>query len=249
MAIDFVLRLPCEVRRSIPEQKLVSMVRYVAIAEFAFGKFKQAHPEFDNKTIAEQCTIQIEVNGPDGTARETPVTIAELFQMVAPLTPLREHCKPCRANVADRNFGCIAKINYPISREAETWLLARLPEDEKHPDLALLFKFIADLGVDGAPVDALRTRTDMFEAKTSPFRTWGGVFDRLKITSSQLLHMLVYGGTTIGPKQAQLYARLLGLNTILSEKHPPSDQIEQFKTFFCGVVMAGRLDVHLDVDS
>jgi hypothetical protein len=47
----------------------------------------------------------------------------------------------------------------------------------------------------------------MFEAKTSPFRTWGGVFDRLKITSSLLLHMLVYGGTTIGPKQAQLYAR------------------------------------------
>jgi hypothetical protein len=46
-----------------------------------------------------------------------------------------------------------------------------------------------------------------------------------------------------------LYARLLGLDTILSEKHPPSDQIEQFKTFFCGAVMAGRLDVHLDVDS
>jgi hypothetical protein len=115
MAVDFVLRLPCEVRRNIPEQKLVSMVRHVAIAEFAFGKFKQAHPEYDNKTIAEQCTVQIGVNGPDGTARETPVTIAELFQMVAPLTPLREYCKPCRANVADRNFGCIAKINYPMS--------------------------------------------------------------------------------------------------------------------------------------
>lgn len=115
MAVDFVLRLPCEVRRNIPEQKLVSMVRHVAIAEFAFGKFKQAHPEYDNKTIAEQCTVQIGVNGPDGTARETPVTIAELFQMVAPLTPLREYCKPCRANVADRNFGCIAKINYPTT--------------------------------------------------------------------------------------------------------------------------------------
>jgi hypothetical protein len=89
----------------------------------------------------------------------------------------------------------------------------------------------------------------MFEAKTSPFRTRGGVFDRLKITSSLLLHMLVYGGTTIGPKQRSCTRGCSVSIRSCPRKHPPSDQIEQFKTFFCGVVMAGRLDVHLDVDS
>ena len=60
--------------------------------------------------------------------------------------------------------------------------------------------------------------------------------------------MLAFGGP-LGPEQAQLYTRLLGLDTILKERHPPSDQIEQFKTFFCALVMAGRLNAALDVDA
>ena len=248
MAIDYVLRMPCEVRKHFPEAKLVSMVRHLGIAEFAIGRIRQAHPGEDVRALAEKYNVQISVTGADGTAKEMPVTVAQLFSMVSPLGPVREHCKTCRANVSDRSFGCIAKINYPLSREAETWLLARLPDDEKNPNLALLFKFLGDLEIDGAPVDANRNRPQMFEAKTAPFRTWGAIFDRRKITSSQLLHMLAFGGV-IGPEQAQLYTRLLGLSTILQEKHPPSDQIEQFKTFFCAVVMAGRLNAYIDVDS
>lgn len=248
MAIDYVLRLPCAVRQDFPEPKLVALVRHLGVAEFALGKLRQTHPQHDPRTLAEQCTVEITTTAADGTARQLPVTVAQIFSMVAPLGKVREHCKTCRANVADRHFGCIAKINYPISREAETWLLARLPDDENNQDLQLLLKFLADLGIDGAPVDEQRGRTQVFEAKSAPFRTWGGIFDRRKITSSQLLHMLAFGGT-IGPEQARLYTRMLGLNTILSEPHPRSDQIEQFKTFFCAVVMAGRLNAPVDTDA
>lgn len=246
MAIDYVLRMPCEVRNAFPEEKLVSMVRQWGIADFAIGKLRQAYPGEDIRTLAEKYTVEVAVNGPDGTARRTPMTVAQIMSMVSPLGGVRQHCGPCRANVSDRHFGCIAKINYPISRETETWLLARLPDDENNPDLALLFKFLADLQIDGAPVDALRNRDTMFEAKTAPFRTWGAIFDRRKITSSQILHMLAFGGA-IGPQQAQLYTRMLGLGSVLTQPHPKSDQVEQFKTFFCGVVMAGRLNVPIDV--
>jgi len=248
MAIDYVLRMPCEVRKQFPEAKLVSMVRQWGLADFAIGKLRQANPGQDIRTLAENTTLEIAVNGPDGTTRAVPVTVAQIMAMVAPLGPVREHCKPCRANVSDRPFGCIAKINYPISRETEAWLLARLPDDEKNPNLSLLFQFLADLKIDGAPVDALRSREKIFEAKTAQFRTWGAIFDRRKITSSQILHMLAFSGV-VGPKLAQLYTLTLGLDSILSERHPPSDQIEQFKTFFCAVVMAGRLNVSVDVDS
>lgn len=248
MAIDYVLRLPCEARKQFPEAKLVAMVRQWGIAEFAIGKLKQAHPERDIRALAEDCTVEIAVTGADGTARQTPVTVAQLFSMVSPLGSVKEHCKTCRANVSDRSFGCIAKINYPISHEAETWLLARLPEDEKNPNLQLLLKFIADFGIDGASIDARRSRASMFEAKSAAFRTWGGIFDRRKITSSQMLHLLASDGT-IGPKLAQLYTKMLGLDGILSEAHPRSDQIEQFKTFFCAIVMGGRLGVPIDVDT
>ena len=247
MAIDYVLRMPCEVRKQFAEEALVAMVRQWGIADFAIGKLRQAYPDQDIRALAEQHTIEIAVNGADGTARQTPVTVAQIMQMVAPLGAVRQHCGPCRANVSDRHFGCIAKINYPILRETESWLLARLPDDEKDPNLALLLKFLADLKIDGAPVDALRAREKVFEAKAPAFRTWGEIFDRRKITSSQLLHMLAFGGMLV-PDQAQLYTRMLGLDTILRERHPPSDQIEQFKTFFCAIVMAGRLGAPIDVD-
>lgn len=247
MAIDYVLRMPCEVRKVLAEPKLVAMVRQMGIAEFAIRKLREANPGSDFKRLADNCTVEISVTGPDGTAREVPVTVTQIAAMIAPLSEVKGHCKTCRANVSDRSFGCIAKVNYPILRETEAWLLARLPEDEKDPDLSLLFKYLTDLVIDGAPVDALRTRERVFEAKTAPFRTWGGIFDRRKITSSQILHMLAFGGT-IGPEQAQLYARLLKMNSVLSAPHPRTDQVEQVKTLFCAVVMAGRLNAYIDMD-
>lgn len=177
-----------------------------------------------------------------------PETVSQLASMIASLSDVKDHCKTCRANIADRSFGCIAKVNYPVLRETEAWLLARLPEDEKDADLSLLFKYLTDLEIDGAPVDALRARDKVFEAKAAPFRTWGGIFDRRKITSSQILHMLAFGGT-IGPEQAQLYTRLLKMESVLSEPHPRMDQVEQVKTLFCAVVMAGRLTAPIDMDA
>lgn len=247
MAIDYDLQMPCEVRKSMPEAKLLAMVRHLEIAEFAIEKLKVTEPKSDMNAILNNYKIEIAVNEPDGTAREMPVTIAQILAMVAPLENLKHNCAPCRANVSDRNFGCIAKINYPVSTEAEEWLLARLPDDVKSPSLSLLFKFLADLEIDGSPVDSFRNRPKMFVSKSSAVRTWGGWFDKKKISSSQLLHMLAFGGT-IGPEQAQLYTKLFNLSSILSESHPPSPQIEQFKTFFCAIVMAGRLNAKILVD-
>lgn len=248
MAIDYVLQFPCDVRKNMHEAKLFALVKYLATAEFVIAKLREIKPDASKEAILNDYEVQISVNGSDGTAKEMPVTIAQLLAMTAPLDSLKDSCRNCRANVADRNFGCIAKINYPISMETEEWLLARLPSDIKNPDLSLLFKFLTDLEIDGAPVDSHRVRADMFQSKTAAVRTWGGWFGKKRISSSQLLHMLAFGGT-IGPEQAQLYTRLLNLNSILSESHPRSDLVEQFKTFFCAVVMAGRLNANILVDS
>lgn len=231
----------------MPEAKLRAMVKHRGVAEFAVDKFKQAYPSYGMDTILNECKVEIGVTTPDGTARQMPVTIAQLLSMTAQLDEVKSHCKECRANVADRDFGCIGKVNYPITSEAEGWLLARLPEDAKSPSLSMLLKFLSDLEIDGAPVDSLRTRAEIFESKTPAVRGWGGWFNKQKISSSQILHMLAFGGA-IAPQQAQLYTKLLGLTAILSQPHPPSNLVEQFKTFACAIVMAGRLNAQLDVD-
>ncbi|MDR7269339.1 hypothetical protein J2X20_001968 [Pelomonas saccharophila] len=249
MAIDFALQKPCAARRHTPEVKLRSMVRHWGIAEFAIAQFREKFPHADNETLATKCTVEIAVKGPDGLAIQTQVTIGQLLDMIEPLSELDGECKGCPANVSGRSFGCIGKVNYPISKEAEDWLLARLPDDAKDANLVLLLKYLADLDIDGAPVEAQRSRSRMFERKEAAVRKWGGWFgSKAQITSSQLLQMLAFS-EAIGPEQAQLYTRLLGLAKVGAEPASPSNTVEQLKILLRAVNLAGRLDARLAVDA
>ncbi len=246
MAIDYVLEFPCEVRRQVPNAKLVALAGYMSLAEFAVAEVRKSQPEMPVEEILTRVTVNVQQARPDGTVSQVPQTIGQLVALAQPLRPFRQQCQPCRANIADRPFGCIAKINYPIREESEQWLLGRLPADGNDADMATLFRFVADLGIDGAVVDALRPK---FFAQQAPLvRRWGTLAGPKQLSSSQLLQMLAYGGGRIVPQQAALYTRLLRLATVLQDPHPPSDQIEQWKTFLCAVVMAGRLGAEIAID-
>ena len=227
MAIDFVLRFPCEVRRNMPELKLQALVGHLTLAQFAFARFKEEYPSQDTASILDKCKVEIAASGPDGITRQIPVTIRQLLAMTESLNSFKDVCKQCRANVADRSFGCIAKINYPVPNEVEQWLLSRLPAEVQDPGLQMLFRYLSDLRIDGAPVEELRKRPNLFQRQLSATRRWGGPTESKQITSSQLIHMLAFVGE-IEPEQASLYTKLLGLETVLSDPHPPSSVIEQF---------------------
>ena len=66
------------------------------------------------------------------------------------------------------------------------------------------------------------------------------------LSSSQLLQALLFTGDIV-PRQAGLYTHMMGLESALRDPHPPSPNIEQFKTFLCAVVMAARLSCTLGV--
>ena len=246
MALDYVLKFPCEVRRQVPEDKLTTLVGYMGLAEFAVAQIRRTNPQEPMESILGKYQVQVNQTRPDGTVTQAPMTIGQLVAQAQTLGPQRKHCADCRANIADRPFGCIAKINYPIRRETEEWLLARLPADAANPNLQLLLRFLPEFKVDGRGVDALRER--LFEHKQPLARRWTTAQGERHITSSQLLELLGFGGP-IGPDQADLYTRMLGLASVLSEPHPPSEQIEQFKTLMCAIVMAGRLKSWVGVDS
>ncbi|HEY2345694.1 MAG TPA: hypothetical protein VGH80_07410 [Xanthomonadaceae bacterium] len=248
MAIDYALRFPCEVRRNMPEPKLEALVKYLALAKFAAARFKEAHPELEMDGIFDKCKVGVATRRPDGVTEQVPMTIRQLLEMCEPLNPFMGTCKECRANVADRPFGCFAKINYPIPNEAEQWLLSRLPNDAADPALQMLFRFLAEVGVDGAPVDELRKRPNIFQRQLPATRRWGEPSDSKKITSSQIIQMLAFGGE-IKPAQAYLYTQMLRLERVLSDPHPPSNVIEQFKTLMCAIVMAGRLEADISIDA
>lgn len=245
MSADFVLKFPCEVRKQVPEEKLIALVGYMHLAEYAMKQIRESDPSLSTEAILNKFEIHVSQTRPDGTRQQVPVTIIEMLKLAQPIRQYRSHCADCRANIADRDFGCIAKINYPIRAEVEEWLLARLPENINDPDLATLFRFLADLDIDGAHVD--QARSQLFELPRALVRRWSDGSQQKQINSSQLIHMLVFGGD-IAAQQAGLYTRLLGLSNVLQEQHVPSSNIEQFKTFMCAVVMGGRLGAKISVD-
>lgn len=246
MALDYVLQLPCEVRKNVPETRLVALVGYMSLAEFAVAEIRKSNPTVPMETILDKYEVRVSQTRPDGTAEQVPMTVGQLVALAQPIGQYRGHCPPCRANIADRPFGCIAKINYPIRRESEEWLLSRLPGDMKDPNLLLLLRFLSDLKIDGRAVDAMRPK--LFELTEPVVRRWGALPEQKQVTSSQIIHMLAFGGN-IGPQQAALYTKLFGLTSVLSDPHPPSSNIEQFKTLMCAIVMAGRLNVGISVDA
>ena len=239
MAFDYVLKFPCDVRKAIPEQKLVALAGYRSLAQFAFDQARQADPSLSPEAILAKYQVEVSQRRPDGVVNQVPMTIAQLVEMARPLVQYQAVCKNCRANISDRPFGCIAKINYPILRESEQWLLSRLPADGAHPGLALLFEFLSECGVDGRNVDALRPR--LFESNAPLVRRWQTASGEKQVSSSQVIHMLAFSGE-IQPMHAQFFTKMLGLTSVLSDPHPPSPNIEQFKTLMCAIIMGGRLE-------
>ena len=89
----------------------------------------------------------------------------------------------------------------------------------------------------------------MFELKAPAVRKWGGwLGPKAQITSSQLLHMLAFGGD-FGPERAQLYTKLLGLSGVGSEPASPSNAVEQVRIFLRALNLAGRLGAPLIVEA
>lgn len=246
MAAEYVLKFLCEVRKSVPEAKLVALVGYMSLAEFGVGEIRKSNPDMPMETILGKYEVHVSQRRPDGTTHQVPMTIGQLVELAEPIGQYRRHCPDCRANIADRPFGCIAKINYPIRKESEEWLLSRLPGDMNDPNLSLLFRYLADLEIDGRPIDEMRPR--LFELTRPLVRRWGTPSGQKQVTSSQILHMLVFGGDIV-PQQASLYTKLLGLTSVLSDPHPPSSNIEQFKTLMCAIVMSGRLNAEISFDA
>jgi hypothetical protein len=245
MAFDYVLEFPCEVRKSVPEAKLVALVGYRSLAEFAVAEIRKGNPAASMETIFGY-KVQANQTGPDGTSKQVPMTVGEIVALAKPIDQYRGHCEKCPANIAARPFGCIAKINYPLRRESEEWLLSRLTGDMKDPNLLLLFRFLSEVGVDGRPAEELRPR--LFELKEPVVRRWGLPSDQKQVTSSQIIQLLVFGSHIV-PQQAALYTKLLRLESVLSDPHPPSSNIEQFKTLMCAIVMSGRLNAMIRVEA
>lgn len=189
MPVDYVLEYPCEPKRRFGREGLLDRLRRL-----------QPSPGF-GESEADQ-------------AREVG------FQ----LRPVAFHCLRCPANHARRSFGCYGALVGQIDSEAEHWLIGLLPsslKDRRGDPPALkrqrelvraLIRRLSDLRVTGRAADERRGAASDLAASAPAYRTYGSLFRPARITSSQILQLLLFR-EQVEPPVAELACRALGVWT------------------------------------
>jgi hypothetical protein len=155
MGADLVVHHPCAAKHALgdgdPLEGALRMVELVKAASRARAVLARSPGK-----APEDVTFTIVVQGPHGT-QERQVSAAELLTQAAPLSEHAAGCDGCPANLRRTAYGCYGSVAYPITAEAEQWLVDRV-EPPNRLGGALLANAIADFGYDGAPMAEWRER-------------------------------------------------------------------------------------------
>ena len=256
MAIDYYGSFPCKVREAVSDADLMRMEKARNRANTVLDLMR-SDSRLDKGKPESEWTFKTVVHGPDGP-QETEVRVADCLAESAPLEALAKNCLGCPANVRSSDFGCGGAIHYPISAQAERWMVSRLPSDLNTPRGLLLTRAIADFNYDGAGVDAARGRKDLYESDAPAERKWGSFFSKkTRVSSSQILHMSFFVGG-LQATHAKLIAYFLGyLNDDFSFADTPNnfpqpgdDAITmELKYFFSVAALAGTNGATVLIDA
>lgn len=198
----------------------------------------------------------------------TPPEATEAVEAGFELRPLAFHCNRCPANHLHRDFGCYGTISFPISGEAEDWLIGLLPNNLQSRDTPLaqvgrqslyvrqLLKRLRDLKVTGETAEDARSYEDVLERQRYSARRYGWLLDRVEVTSSQLLDLLLFR-RKVDPDVAEVVCRALGVWADggqgedgvqeMEFTQPPSEKddptVAELKHFFYALMLACSVDV------
>jgi hypothetical protein len=256
MAIDYFSLFPCKVREALPGDELLTKIKMRNQANMVLDVMRN-DPQVSGSGPESEWKVKTVTFSSDGP-KERVVSISDLLREAAPLDALGVHCSGCAANVRNTTFGCGGAIHYPISAEAEHWLLSRLPSDLSSPRGSLLTRAIADFRYDGAVIDAGRRRKEIYAAGEPVERQWGGFLrKKTRINSSQMLQMSFAVGN-LPAAHAKLVAYIVGFlndafdvaNTPMNLPQPEDDAaIIEFKQFFRVAALAGAQNLSVFVDA
>lgn len=258
MGIDYTVNLACAVKRAHPGDELLRLSKLRTAADTIARLERRPGSDPAEKVV-------MLVNGPGGTTTRE-LGRGELAAEAAAFDRAVAGCRGCEVDRDAGGFGCHGYINYPLTEEAEHWLLSRLPDELDGPEMHLLTSAIRDFGYDGAEARAMRARgTTFFVARQAPRRSWGkrswfGLgAPPLTITSDQIFHAMFQVGT-IEPMHAALLCLFLGaapLGAMVdrsmlagTEVERPDDPVAaQLAVFLETLALAAARGLTIDIDA
>jgi hypothetical protein len=231
VGIDYIIDYDCAPKRGLTREGLVSRLKARERAEAIIQLYRD---EGDARAPAEM-GFEMVRRAADGSEETEVIVVQDLLDMAAELEPWEPHCTGCPANLLGVPFGCVGSINYPISAQAERWLLDQLPDNEHPLVFVLLQKILREQGYSGATGARLRSQAGMFVASDTRLeRDVSGVH----VTSDQVFEIL-FLSAPVRPAHAALLLQLFGgiardldADTMLQLAVPPSrDWIDEHAPF------------------
>jgi len=221
MAIDYSIGLDCLPKQKLPGAALQERLKERARAEEIIRWFREAG---DERPPA-QMGFEFSRSSPSQPGQKQVLVVQDLLDSSAVLDSYAPHCRGCQVNRYRAAYGCTGFIHYPISAQAEQWLLERLPVPDEPLTWLLLRQGIQRFGYDGASLQALRAGTEnrFFELPVAPQRRLG----ELQISADQALEMILGVGERIAPNHAGIL--LLFFHAI--ERDLEAVQIQRIASF------------------
>jgi hypothetical protein len=204
MAIDYVIDLNCIPKETLSTDGIIERLKEDERAQTIIALFRKNGDERPPSEMGFEFTRST----PNGEEEHRVIVVQDLIDRAAELRPLAHHCTGCPANRARRPFGCIGFIQYPVTKEGETWMLDRLPVPDEPLIWLLLKQGVEEFNYDGKMVEPLRQSSDVYFADRT---VQGRLLGEFSFNSNQLFEMLFAVGN-ITPNHGALL--LLFLNAI-----------------------------------
>jgi hypothetical protein len=266
MAIDYIIDYDCVPKQTLGTEGILERLKAQARAENVIRLFRE---NGDNRPPSEM-GFEFTRSLSDGTEETQVVMVQDMLDQAAELNPLAHYCEGCPANALGKPFGCMGQIQYPISSEAEAWLLERLPGTDQPLVWLLLRQGVQEMGYDGEAVKPLRANSTYFEER----RLRGRDMVEFVFTADQVFEMLFLLGH-IQPSHAGMLLLLFDavprdveanqIVQIMNQGLPADEIVQQYpfqmkptpnddpttadlKQFFYAVYRAWVLNVRLLLD-
>lgn len=184
MGVDTIIHYACVPKEQFSIEGIIARLKG---RDRARAVIKYYREKGDERPIDE---IGFEVSRQDAEGQSDTQTViaADLIQAANELDDVAHYCKDCPANAHSRPFGCIGYLNYPISTQAEVWLLQQLPSPNDDPLLFLMLKKgIEEFGYSGDKPRELRNQVGVFFENPD---TLGRQYPELTVTTDQIFEMM-----------------------------------------------------------
>jgi hypothetical protein len=231
MGIDYAIQYDCDPKRALTLEGLMVRLKGRDRADAVI----QLYRDQGDKRSPANMGFEMVRRLPDGSEETQTIVVQDLLDLAAELTPWEPYCIDCPANRAGGPFGCVGAINYPLSEQAERWLLDQLP-DNNHPlPFMLLQGAIREMGYRGESVAPLRAQEGVFLEAPQPLER---DLEAVRVTGDQVFELLFMSGP-IHPAHGSMLLQFFGgispdldADTIMQLAAPPSqDWIDEHIPF------------------